>query len=88
MRVKKKRLSAFYAGQKSRQSHKRLRGNLGTKQQLDDAPYVPMAHYPLPQPILHLFAPHGFSGLNFAKQHIKWSIKPFILLLIPRFNGT
>ena len=50
LRIKKKktthrkRTAAFYAGQKSRQSgnetHKRLRGNLGTKQ-LDDTPYAP-----------------------------------------------
>ncbi len=53
LRVKKKKMPAFYAGQKSRRSqietHERLRGNLGTKQQLDNTPYAPW-------PIIHHFS--------------------------------
>lgn len=51
----KKRTNAFYTGQKKvdrvqMRRHERLRGNLGTKQQLDDAPYVPLT-------IIHYFSP-------------------------------
>lgn len=80
-------MPAFYAGQNSRRSqnetHERLRGNLGTKQQLDDT-ICPMAHYPPLQSSLRLCAPRGFSRLNLAQQQVKYSIKPFILLLISR----
>lgn len=53
LKKKEKKMPAFYAGQKSRwsqnETHERLRGNLGTKQQLDDTPYAP-------RPIIHHFS--------------------------------